>query len=75
MALDVDKNRLFTGCRGPQKLIVMSSKDGRVSSHMAIGESVDAVQFDHGRAFASTPLATVFVAGETSPGNYMYASA
>ena len=70
MAIDVDKGRLFIGCRGPRKLIVMSAKDGRVLSDLPIGESVDAVKFDNGRAFASTAGSQLFIAGETSPGNF-----
>jgi DNA-binding beta-propeller fold protein YncE len=70
MAIDARNGRLFIGCRGPQKLIVMSTKDGKVLSDMPIGESVDAVKLDTGRAFASTAGSQLFVAGETSPGKY-----
>ena len=70
MAIDLEKERLFIGCRRPQKLIAMSTKDGRVLSDLPIGDSVDAVKFDNGRAFVSTAGATLFVAGETSPGNF-----
>jgi hypothetical protein len=70
MALDRGKERLFIGCRGPQKLIVMSARDGTVLSDAPIGESVDAVKIDGGQAFASTAGAQLFVAGEKSPGKY-----
>jgi DNA-binding beta-propeller fold protein YncE len=70
MAMDAGKGRLFIGCRGPQKLIVMSTKDGKVLSDMPIGESVDAVKFDKGQVFASTAGSQLFVAGEASPGKY-----
>ena len=70
MALDRDKERLFIGCRGPQKLIVMSTRDGKVLSDAPIGESVDAVKFDGGQAFASTAGAQLYVAGEKSPGKF-----
>jgi hypothetical protein len=70
MALDREKERLFIGCRGPQKLIVMSARDGKVLSDAPIGESVDAVKFDGGQAFASSAGAHLFVAGEKSPGKY-----
>jgi DNA-binding beta-propeller fold protein YncE len=66
MAIDANNGRLFIGCRGPQKLIVMSTKDGRVLSDMPIGESVDAVKLDAGQAFASTAGAQLFVASETT---------
>ncbi|HEX9367408.1 MAG TPA: hypothetical protein VF921_12320, partial [Vicinamibacterales bacterium] len=69
MAIDT-KGRLFIGCRGPEKLIVMSTKDGRVLSDLPIGPGVDAIKLDEGQAFASTAGAQLFVAGETSPGTF-----
>jgi sugar lactone lactonase YvrE len=68
MAIDTANGRLFIGCRGPQKLIVMSTKDGRVVSDLPIGESVDAIKLLDGQAFASTAGSHLFVAGETAPG-------
>lgn len=70
MAIDPAKGRLFIGCRGPKKLIVMSTKDGKVISDMPIGESVDAVKVDGSQAFASTAGSELFVADETSPNKY-----
>jgi DNA-binding beta-propeller fold protein YncE len=70
MAIDPKNGRLFVGCRGPQKLIVMSTKDGKVLSDLPIGESVDAIKLDDGHAFASTAGAQLFVAGETSSGKF-----
>jgi len=70
MALDAGNGRLFIGCRGPQKLIVMSTKDGKVISDLPIGESVDAIKLDNGQAFASTAGSQLFIAGETSPTTY-----
>jgi DNA-binding beta-propeller fold protein YncE len=70
MTIDINNGRLFIGCRGPQKLIVMSTKDGKIISDMPIGESVDAVKLDGGQAFATTADAQLFVAGETSPGRF-----
>ncbi len=70
MAIDDRNGRLFIGCRGPRKLIVMSTQDGKVLSDMPIGESVDAVKFDRGQAFASTAGSQLFVASETSPGKF-----
>jgi DNA-binding beta-propeller fold protein YncE len=70
MAIDAKNGRLFIGCRGPQKLIVMSTKDGKVLSDMPIGPSVDAVKLDNGQAFASTAGAQLFIAAEKSPGKF-----
>jgi DNA-binding beta-propeller fold protein YncE len=53
LAIDTD-GRLFIGCRGPQKLILMSTRDGHVISDLPIGESVDAAKLDGGQVFAST---------------------
>ena len=70
MAIDAQKGRLFIGCRGPKKLIVMSTKDGSVLSDLPIGDSVDAVKLDNGEVFASTAAAQLFVARETAPGTF-----
>jgi DNA-binding beta-propeller fold protein YncE len=67
MTIDRAKGRLFIGCRGPEKLLVMSTKDGQVLSDMPIGPSVDAVKLDRGQAFASTAGSQLFVAGEKAP--------
>jgi DNA-binding beta-propeller fold protein YncE len=70
MAIDPKKGRLFIGCRGPQKLIVMSTRDGKVSADLPIGESVDAIKLDNGQAFASTAGSQLFVADESSNGRF-----
>ncbi len=70
MAIDEKNGRLFIGCRGPKKLIEMSTRDGRVISDMPIGDSVDAVKLEGGQAFASTAGGQLFVAGETTPGKF-----
>jgi hypothetical protein len=70
MTIDRHNERLFIGCRGPQRLIVMSTKDGHVLSDMPIGPSVDAVKLDGGQVFASTAGSQLFVAGERTPGKF-----
>jgi DNA-binding beta-propeller fold protein YncE len=70
MAIDVTKGLLFIGCRNPQKLIVMSTRDGKVISDMPIGPTVDAVKIDGAQAFTTTAGSQLFVAAETSPGKY-----
>ncbi len=70
MALDKARHRLFIGCRKPQKLIVMSTGDGRILSGLPIGESVDAIQLDRGQAFASCRDGSLAVAAETAPGKF-----
>jgi DNA-binding beta-propeller fold protein YncE len=70
MSIDTKKRRLFIGCRKPQKLIVMSTEDGKVISDLPIGESVDATKFYDGQAFASCRDSSLSVAAETSPGKF-----
>lgn len=64
MAIDAAKHLLFIGCRGPQKLIVMSTRDGKVEASLLIGAGNDAVRYSHGYGFASCRAGTLTVAGE-----------
>jgi hypothetical protein len=70
MSIDTKKGRLVIGCRKPQKLIVMSTDDGKVLADLPIGESVDATKIEDGQAFASCRDGSLTVAGETSPGKF-----
>lgn len=70
MTIDTAKRRLLIGCRKPQKLIVMSTDDGKVLADLPIGDHVDAVKIDKGQIFASCGDGTLAVAGETSPGKF-----
>jgi len=70
MAIDPAHARLFIGCRGPQRLLVMSTRDGKVLSDLPIGESVDAVKVEGDQAFASTAGGILSVQSETSPGHF-----
>jgi hypothetical protein len=53
MAMDRATHRLFIGCRGPQKMVVMNAENGQVETSFPIGAGVDATKFDGGEAFAS----------------------
>lgn len=66
MALDKKTHRLFIGCRKPQKMIVMSTEDGKVLASLPIGAGVDATKFEGGQAFASCRDGSLVVAGEKS---------
>jgi hypothetical protein len=68
LSIDTEKRRLFIGCRNPQKLIVMSTDDGKVLADLPIGAGVDATKFDGPQAFASCRDGKLEVAGETAPG-------
>jgi len=70
LSIDPEKRRLFIGCRNPQKLIVMSTDDGKVIADLPIGAGVDATRFDGQEAFASCRDGKLSVAGETSPGKF-----
>jgi len=70
LSIDPAKGRLFVGCRNPQKLIVMSTADGRVIADLPIGAGVDATRFDGHQAFASCRDGKLIVAGETAPGKF-----
>jgi len=67
MTIDTAKRRLIIGCRKPQKLIVMSTDNGKVLADLPIGDHVDAVKIDNGQIFASCADGTLAVAAETSP--------
>ena len=69
LAMDPERGRLFVGCRKPQKLLVMSAKDGKVLADLPIGAGVDAAALD-GDIFASCRDGTLAVAGEVSPGRF-----
>ncbi len=64
MAIDRKTHRLFIGCRNPQKLIVMSTDDGKVLADLPIGAGVDAAKFHAGYAFASAGDGTLTVVAE-----------
>jgi hypothetical protein len=70
MSIDTSKRRLFIGCRKPQKLIVMSTDDGKILADLPIGANVDATKIDNGQAFASCGDGTLTVVAETSPGKF-----
>lgn len=72
MSIDTKSHRLFIGCRNPQKLIVMSTDDGKVLADLPIGAGVDATKFSDKdkQAFASCRDGSLAVAGETSPGKF-----
>ena len=70
LAIDTEKHRLFVGCRKPQKMIVMSTVDGKVLADLPITAGVDATKFDGHQAFASCRDGKLQVAGETAPGKF-----
>lgn len=65
LSIDRAGHKLFVGCRGPQKLVVMSTVDGKIEGAVDIGAGVDATAFDKGQAFASCRDGSLTVASET----------
>ncbi|HKV77200.1 MAG TPA: hypothetical protein VJP02_03630 [Candidatus Sulfotelmatobacter sp.] len=70
LSIDPEKHRLFVGCRNPQKLIVMSTDDGKVIADLPISAGVDATRFDGHQTFASCRDGKLHVAGETGAGKF-----
>ncbi len=70
LSIDAGKHRLFVGCRNPQKMIVMSTDDGKVIADLPISAGVDATKFDGHQAFASCRDGKLHVAGETAAGKF-----
>jgi DNA-binding beta-propeller fold protein YncE len=71
MSIDTKKHRIFIGCRKPQKLIVMSTDDGKVLADLPIGQTVDATKVDGEDVLASCRDGSLSVASESSPGKYV----
>jgi DNA-binding beta-propeller fold protein YncE len=70
LSIDTAKHRLFVGCRNPQKMIVMSTDDGKVIADLPISAGVDATRFDGHQAFASCRDGKLHVAAEAAPGKF-----
>jgi DNA-binding beta-propeller fold protein YncE len=66
LALDTEKGKLFIGCRKPQKMLVMSTDDGKVVGDLPIAAGVDATRWDGHQAFASTREGKLSVVEEKS---------
>lgn len=70
MAIDKENHTLLIGCRKPQKMIVMSTENGKVLSSLPIGAGVDATSVDGSEAFASCGDGTLTVIGRSPDGQY-----
>jgi DNA-binding beta-propeller fold protein YncE len=71
IAIDDRGERLFVGCRDPQKLVVLSTEGGKVLGEVPIGAGVDATVFDDGLAFASCRDGTLTIAGTDAKGAWV----
>jgi len=70
LSIDTAKHRLYVGCRKPQKMIVMSTDDGKVIADLPIGAGVDATKFDGQQGFASCRDGKLNVVGEGASGKF-----
>ncbi len=73
LALDREHHTLLIGCRKPQKMIVMSTEDGKVLADLPIGAGVDATKVAGSEAFASCGDGTLAVISRSSDGKYSVA--
>jgi DNA-binding beta-propeller fold protein YncE len=66
LAIDRKNRRLFAGCSGNKKMVVVDADTGKVVASPAIGEGCDATAFDadRGLAFASAGDGTITVIRE-----------
>lgn len=70
MSIDAAAHKIFIGCRKPQKLIVMSTEDGKVLGNEPIGAGVDATVFHDGQGLASCRDGSLTIVAEISPGKF-----
>jgi YVTN family beta-propeller protein len=72
LAIDVKRRRLFVGCGGNNKMVVMDSTSGNVLATLPIGPRCDGCAFDPGTgdAFAACGDGTVAVVREASEGKF-----
>jgi DNA-binding beta-propeller fold protein YncE len=72
LAIDRAHSRLFVGCGGNQKMVVMDTGSGHVVTALPTGRGVDANGFDPGAqlAFSSNGDGTLTVVHEDSPDKF-----
>ena len=75
LAIDRKNRRLFAGCGGNKKMMVVDADSGKVLASPAIGEGCDATAFDgdRGLAFASAGDGTITVIKEDSSDKFSVA--
>jgi DNA-binding beta-propeller fold protein YncE len=72
IAMDRKNGRLYVGCGGNGKFIVMDSSDGKILATLPMGPRCDGVAFDSstGDGLAACGDGTIAVARETSDGKF-----
>lgn len=66
LSIDRKHRRLFAGCGGNKKMVVVDADNGKILASLAIGDGCDATAFDtdRGLAFASAGDGTITVIKE-----------
>lgn len=72
LSFDAKTRRLFVGCGGNRKMVVVDADSGRIVATLDIGEGCDATAFDPERnlAFASAGDGTITVVSEDAPDKF-----
>jgi len=75
LAIDRKNRRLFAGCGGNKKMVVVDADSGKMLATPTIGEGCDAAAFDPDRsdAFASAGDGTITIIHEDSPQSFSVA--
>ncbi|HXT00754.1 MAG TPA: YncE family protein [Elusimicrobiota bacterium] len=73
LGIGADGKRLVVGCRKPQKLLIMSTEDGKIVADLPLGAGVDAAAFDGADALASCGDGTLTVARAGADGQWSVA--
>jgi DNA-binding beta-propeller fold protein YncE len=75
LAIDRKNRRLFAGCGGNKKMVVVDADSGKIVANPDIGQGCDATGFDADRsvAFASAGDGTITVIKEDSPDKFTVA--
>ncbi len=73
LAIDAKNRRLFSGCNGNSKMVVMDADKGTVIATVAIGRGSDGCGFDPAKGLAYSSNGgdgTVTIIGEPEPGKF-----
>ena len=72
LALDAKNQILFAACRAPQKMVILSAKDGKVITTLPIGRGTDGAGFNPGtmEAFSSQGDGTLTIIKENGPARF-----
>ncbi|MFY9844453.1 MAG: YncE family protein [Terriglobales bacterium] len=75
LSIDRKNRRLFAGCGGNKKMVVVDADSGKMVASLPIGEGCDATAFDadRGLAFASAGDGTITVIKEDGPNKFSVA--